>query len=345
MLAPTLPLEENTMAVKVAINGFGRIGRNVLRAIIESGRTDIEVVAINDLGPVETNAHLLRFDSVHGRFPATVTTTETTIDVGRGPMQVTAIRNPADLPWSDVDVVLECTGIFTSKEACQAHLDNGSSRVLISAPGKDADKTIVFGVNDKTLTSKDIVVSNASCTTNCLSPVVKVLNDAIGINKGFMTTIHSYTGDQPTLDTMHKDLYRARAAALSMIPTSTGAAKAVGLVLPELNGKLDGVAIRVPTPNVSVVDLTFEASRATTVEEVNAAIIAAADGPLKGILGYTDLPLVSSDFNHDPHSSIFHLDQTKVLDGNMVRILTWYDNEWGFSNRMSDTAVAMGKLI
>ncbi|MGJ8623809.1 MAG: type I glyceraldehyde-3-phosphate dehydrogenase [Yoonia sp.] len=333
------------MAVKVAINGFGRIGRNVLRAIIESGRTDIEVVAINDLGPVETNAHLLRFDSVHGRFPATVTTTETTIDVGRGPMEVTAIRNPADLPWSNVDVVLECTGIFTSKEACQAHLDNGSSRVLISAPGKDADKTIVYGVNHDTLTSDDIVVSNASCTTNCLSPVAKVLNDAMGITKGFMTTIHSYTGDQPTLDTMHKDLYRARAAALSMIPTSTGAAKAVGLVLPELNGKLDGVAIRVPTPNVSVVDLTFEATRATTVDEVNNAIIAAADGPLKGILGYTDLPMVSSDFNHDPHSSIFHLDQTKVLDGNMVRILTWYDNEWGFSNRMADTAVAMGKLI
>ncbi|KQI73121.1 glyceraldehyde-3-phosphate dehydrogenase [Loktanella sp. 5RATIMAR09] len=333
------------MAVKVAINGFGRIGRNILRAIVESGRTDIEVIAINDLGPVETNAHLLRFDSVHGRFPATVTTTETTIDVGRGPIQVTAIRNPADLPWSDVDVVMECTGIFTSKEACQAHLDNGSSRVLISAPGKDADKTIVYGVNDGMLTADDIIVSNASCTTNCLSPVAKVLNDAIGITKGFMTTIHSYTGDQPTLDTMHKDLYRARAAALSMIPTSTGAAKAVGLVLPELNGKLDGVAIRVPTPNVSVVDLTFEASRDTTVEEVNAAIVAAADGPLKGILGYTDLPMVSSDFNHDPHSSIFHLDQTKVLDGNMVRILTWYDNEWGFSNRMSDTAVAMGKLI
>jgi len=334
------------MAVKVAINGFGRIGRNVLRAIIESGRTDIEVIAINDLGPVETNAHLLRFDSVHGRFPATVTTTDDTIDVGRGPIRVTAIRNPADLPWSDVDVVMECTGIFTSKEACQAHLDNGSSRVLISAPGKDADKTIVYGVNDKTLTKDDIVVSNASCTTNCLSPVAKVLNDAVGITKGFMTTIHSYTGDQPTLDTMHKDLYRARAAALSMIPTSTGAAKAVGLVLPELNGKLDGVAIRVPTPNVSVVDLTFEASRATTVEEINAAIVeAATNGPLKGILGYTDLPNVSTDFNHDPHSSIFHLDQTKVLDGTMVRILTWYDNEWGFSNRMSDTAVAMGKLI
>lgn len=333
------------MAVKVAINGFGRIGRNILRAIIESGRTDIEVIAINDLGPVETNAHLLRFDSVHGRFPGTVTTTETTIDVGRGPMQVTAIRNPAELPWADVDVVLECTGIFTSKEACQAHLDNGSSRVLISAPGKNADKTIVYGVNDSVLTRDDIVVSNASCTTNCLSPVAKILNDAVGITKGFMTTIHSYTGDQPTLDTMHKDLYRARAAALSMIPTSTGAAKAVGLVLPELNGKLDGVAIRVPTPNVSVVDLTFEAARDTTVEEINAAIMAAADGDMAQILAYTDLPMVSSDFNHDPHSSIFHLDQTKVLDGNMVRILTWYDNEWGFSNRMADTAVAMGKLI
>ncbi len=333
------------MAVKVAINGFGRIGRNVLRAIIESGRTDIEVVAINDLGPVETNAHLLRFDSVHGRFPATVTTTENSIDVGRGPIRVTAIRNPADLPWSDVDVVMECTGIFTSKEACQAHLDNGSSRVLISAPGKDADKTIVYGVNDDQLTADDIVVSNASCTTNCLAPVAKVLNDSVGITKGFMTTIHSYTGDQPTLDTMHKDLYRARAAALSMIPTSTGAAKAVGLVLPELDGKLDGVAIRVPTPNVSVVDLTFEASKNTTVEEVNAAIIAAADGPLKGVLAYTDLPMVSCDFNHDPHSSTFHLDQTKVLDGNMVRILAWYDNEWGFSNRMGDTAVAMAKFL
>ena len=333
------------MAVKVAINGFGRIGRNVLRAIIESGRTDIEVVAINDLGPVETNAHLLRFDSVHGRFPGPVTVTETTMDVGRGPIRVTAIRNPAELPWSDGDIVMECTGIFTSKEACQAHLDNGSSRVLISAPGKDADKTIVYGVNDNVLTSDDIVVSNASCTTNCLSPVAKALNDAVGITKGFMTTIHSYTGDQPTLDTMHKDLYRARAAALSMIPTSTGAAKAVGLVLPELNGKLDGVAIRVPTPNVSVVDLTFEAARNTTVEEINDAIVAAANGDMAEVLAYTDLPMVSSDFNHDAHSSIFHMDQTKVLDGNMVRILTWYDNEWGFSNRMADTAVAMGKLI
>ncbi|MGC1429379.1 MAG: type I glyceraldehyde-3-phosphate dehydrogenase [Albidovulum sp.] len=333
------------MAVKVAINGFGRIGRNVLRAIIESGRTDIEVVAINDLGPVETNAHLLRFDSVHGRFPAEVTTTETTIDVGRGPIDVTAIRTPADLPWTHVDIVLECTGRFTSKEACQAHLENGSKRVLISAPGKDADKTIVFGVNHKILTKDDLIVSNASCTTNCLAPVAKVLSDAIGITKGFMTTIHSYTGDQPTLDTMHKDLYRGRAAALSMIPTSTGAAKAVGLVLPELNGKLDGVAIRVPTPNVSAVDLVFEAARETNVDEINAAIRTAAQGYLKGILGFTDQPNVSSDFNHDPHSSIFHMDQTKVMDGRMVRILSWYDNEWGFSNRMADTAVAMGRLI
>ncbi len=333
------------MSTKVAINGFGRIGRNILRAIIESGRTDIEVIAINDLGPVETNAHLLQYDSVHGRFPVEVKTSDDTIDVGRGPIKVTAIRNPADLPWSDVDVVLECTGIFTSKDACQAHLENGASRVLISAPGKDADKTIVYGVNHDSLTADDLIVSNASCTTNCLSPVAYVLNKTIGIERGFMTTIHSYTGDQPTLDTMHKDLYRARAAALSMIPTSTGAAKAVGLVLPELNGKLDGVAIRVPTPNVSVVDLTFTASRDTTVEEINDAIRTAANGPLKGILGYTDKKLVSSDFNHDPHSSIFHTDQTKVMDGNMVRILSWYDNEWGFSNRMADTAVAMGKLI
>ena len=334
------------MTVKVAINGFGRIGRNVLRAIIESGRTDIEVIAINDLGPVETNAHLVRYDSVHGRFPGTVTVNGDTIDVGRGPIKVTAMRNPADLPWGDVDIVMECTGIFTSKEACQAHLENGSSRVLISAPGKDADKTIVFGVNDGALTADDVIVSNASCTTNCLAPVAKVLNDAIGIKRGFMTTVHSYTGDQPTLDTMHKDLYRARAAAMSMIPTSTGAAKAVGLVLPELNGKLDGVAIRVPTPNVSVVDLTFEADRNTSVEEINEAIrAAAASGPLKGILGATDEPLVSSDFNHDPHSSTFAYDQTKVMDGNMCRILTWYDNEWGFSNRMSDTAVAMGKFL
>ncbi|WP_136682938.1 type I glyceraldehyde-3-phosphate dehydrogenase [Falsirhodobacter xinxiangensis] len=333
------------MTVKVAINGFGRIGRNVLRAIVESGRTDIEVIAINDLGPVETNAHLLRFDSVHGRFPATVTTTADSIDVGRGPIQVTALRNPAELPWGDVDIVLECTGIFTAKDKAATHLQNGAKRVLVSAPSDGADKTIVFGVNHDTLTAADTVVSNASCTTNCLSPVAQVLNDAVGISKGFMTTIHSYTGDQPTLDTMHKDLYRARAAALSMIPTSTGAAKAVGLVLPELKGKLDGVAIRVPTPNVSVVDFVFEAARDTSVEEINEAIRSAANGRLKGILGFTDQPNVSSDFNHDPHSSIFHMDQTKVMEGRMVRILSWYDNEWGFSNRMADTAVAMGKLI
>ena len=339
------------MAVKVAINGFGRIGRNVLRAIVESGRTDIEVVAINDLGPVETNAHLLRYDSVHGRFPAQVTTTADSIDVGRGPIRVTAERDPAKLPWGDVDVALECTGIFTDGQKAKIHLENGSKRVLVSAPVSGewstdrALKTIVYGVNHETLESGDHVVSNASCTTNCLAPVAYVLNEAVGITRGFMTTIHSYTGDQPTLDTMHKDLYRARAAALSMIPTSTGAAKAVGLVLPDLKGKLDGVSIRVPTPNVSVVDLVFEAARDTSVEEINAAIKEAANGKLKGILGYTEEKLVSSDFNHDPHSSVFHMDQTKVMDGTMVRILTWYDNEWGFSNRMSDTAVAMGKLI
>ncbi len=333
------------MTVKVAINGFGRIGRNILRAIIESGRTDIEVVAINDLGSVEFSAHLLRFDSVHGRFPHEVKVAGDTIDVGRGPIKVTAIRNPAELPWGDVDIAMECTGIFTARDKAQLLLDSGAKRVLISAPGKDADKTIVYGVNHDVLTSADTIVSNASCTTNCLSPVAKVLNDTIGINKGIMTTIHSYTGDQPTLDTMHSDLYRARAAALSMIPTTTGAAKAVGLVLPELNGKLDGMAIRVPTPNVSVVDLVFEAGRDTTIEEVNGLIKAAADGPLKGVLGYTEVANVSVDFNHDPHSSIFHMDQTKVMGGNMVRILTWYDNEWGFSNRMGDTAVAMGGLI
>ncbi len=333
------------MTVKVAINGFGRIGRNILRAIVESGRTDIEVVAINDLGPVETNAHLLQFDSVHGRFPVNVKTTKDTIDAGRGPIAVTAIRNPADLPWGDVDIVMECTGIFSAKDKAIVHLENGASRVLVSAPSAGADKTIVYGVNHDTLGPNDLIVSNASCTTNCLAPVAKTLNDTIGINHGFMTTIHSYTGDQPTLDTMHGDLYRARAAAMSMIPTSTGAAKAVGLVLPELNGKLDGVSIRVPTPNVSVVDLTFEASRDTTIEEVNAAIKAAANGPLKGVLGYTEVPNVSIDFNHDPHSSIFHMDQTKVVAGNMVRILTWYDNEWGFSNRMSDTAVEMAKYL
>ncbi|TNC50800.1 type I glyceraldehyde-3-phosphate dehydrogenase [Rubellimicrobium rubrum] len=340
------------MVVKVGINGFGRIGRNVLRAIIESGRTDIEVVAINDLGPVETNAHLLRYDSVHGRFPGTVTTTENTIDAGRGPMQVTAERDPTKLPWQNVDIAMECTGIFTDGPKAALHLQNGSKRVLVSAPvsGEEwttdkAVKTIVYGVNDGSLDANDHVVSNASCTTNCLAPVAYVLQEAIGIHHGFMTTIHSYTGDQPTLDTMHKDLYRARAAALSMIPTSTGAAKAVGKVLPDLNGKLDGVSIRVPTPNVSVVDFKFVARRATSVQEINEAIRSAAQGRLKGILGFTEEKLVSSDFNHDPHSSVFHMDQTKVMDGTLCRILSWYDNEWGFSNRMADTAVAMGKLI
>ena len=333
------------MTVKVAINGFGRIGRNVLRAIIESGRTDIEVVALNDLGPVETNAHLVRYDSVHGKFPGTVTVSGDTIDVGRGPMRVTAIRDPKELPWGDVDIALECTGLFTTRDKAAAHLANCSKRVIVSAPCDNADKTIVFGVNHNTLTKDDLVISNASCTTNCLAPVAYILDKAFGIEKGYMTTIHSYTGDQPTLDTMHKDLYRARAAALSMITTSTGAAKAVGLVLPHLKGKLDGSSIRVPTPNVSVVDLKFVPKRNVTAEEVNAAIKAAAEGELKGILDYVTGPLVSIDFNHDSHSSNFAADQTKVLDGNLVRILSWYDNEWGFSNRMSDTAVAMGKLI
>lgn len=329
------------MTVKVGINGFGRIGRNVLRAIIESGRNDIEVVAINDLGPVETNAHLMRYDSVHGKFPGTVKVDGDTIDVGQGPIKVTAERDPTALPWDGIDVAMECTGIFASLEKASMHLENGSRKVLISAPGGNDVKTIVYGVNHASLTAEDKVVSNASCTTNCLSPVAHVLNQKFGIEKGMMTTIHSYTGDQPTLDTMHKDLYRARAAAMSMIPTSTGAAKAIGLVLPELNGKLDGFAMRVPTPNVSVVDLKCVVSKNTTAEEVNAAIREAADGELKGVLGYTDDKLVSIDFNHDPHSSIFHMDQTKVMDGNLVSILTWYDNEWGFSNRMSDTAVAM----
>ncbi|KFI24143.1 glyceraldehyde-3-phosphate dehydrogenase, partial [Haematobacter missouriensis] len=332
------------MTTTVAINGFGRIGRNILRAIVESGRNDVEIVAINDLGPVETNAHLLRFDSVHGRFPGEVRVKGSTIDVGRGPIEVTALRNPAELPWQGVDVALECTGLFTDRDKAAIHLENGSKRVLVSAPSSGADKTIVFGVNDKVLRPEDLVISNGSCTTNCLSPVAQVLNDAVGITRGFMTTIHSYTGDQPTLDTMHKDLYRARAAALSMIPTSTGAAKAVGLVLPELKGKLDGVAIRVPTPNVSVVDLVFEAARDTTVEEINAAIRKAAEGRLAGVLGFTEEANVSSDFNHDPRSSVFHMDQTKVMEGRLCRILSWYDNEWGFSNRMADTAAAIGRL-
>jgi glyceraldehyde 3-phosphate dehydrogenase len=335
------------MAVKVAINGFGRIGRNVLRAIHEAKRTDIEVVAINDLGPVETNAHLLRFDSVHGRFPGEVTVKGDTIDIGNGPIKVTAIKNPAELPHKalGVDIALECTGIFTSKDKAATHLEAGAKRVLVSAPADGVDLTVVYGVNHDKLTRDHLVVSNASCTTNCLAPVAKVMNDLVGIEKGFMTTIHAYTGDQPTLDTLHKDLYRGRAAALSMIPTSTGAAKAVGLVLPELNGRLDGTAIRVPVANVSVVDFKFVSRHETTKDEINAAVKKAAAQELKGILGVTDQPNVSSDFNHDPRSSIFHLDQTKVIEGRLVRVLSWYDNEWGFSNRMADTAVAMGKLI
>jgi len=335
------------MSVRVAINGFGRIGRNVLRALVESSRRDITVVALNDLASVETNAHLLRFDSVHGRFPGSVKIEADTIDCGTGPIKVLAIKDPTALPWSDlgVDVTLECSGIFTAKEKASAHLKAGAKRVLVSAPADGADLTVVYGVNHDKLTAAHRVVSNASCTTNCLAPVAKVVNDAIGIEKGFMTTVHSYTNDQPTLDGVHKDLYRGRAAALSMVPTSTGAAKAVGLVLPELAGKLDGVAIRVPTPNVSVVDFKFVAKRATTKEEVNAAVTRAAEQQLKGILGYTVDKNVSIDFNHDSRSSIFHIDQTKVLDGTLVRVMSWYDNEWGFSNRMIDTAVAMGKLI
>jgi len=335
------------MAVKVAINGFGRIGRLVLRAIAESGRKDIDVVSINDLGPVETNAHLLRYDSVHGRFPHEVGVDGDSLVVNGHKIKVTAIKDPTQLPHKalGVDIALECTGIFTTRDKAAMHLTAGAKRVIISAPSEGADLTVVYGVNHSKLTKDHLVISNASCTTNCLAPVVKVLNDAIGVDHGFMTTIHSYTGDQPTLDTLHKDLYRARAAALSMIPTTTGAAKAVGLVLPELKGKLDGSAIRVPTPNVSVVDLKFVAKRATTKEEINAAIKAAADGPLKGILGYTERPNVSIDFNHDSRSSVFHMDQTKVIEGTFVRILSWYDNEWGFSNRMGDTAVALAKLI
>ena len=335
------------MTVRVAINGFGRIGRNILRSIVEHGRTDIEVVAINDLGPVETNAHLLRYDSVHGRFPGTVTVDGDTIDLGRGKIKVTAIRNPADLPHKDlgIDIAFECTGIFTTKEKAAAHLTAGAKRVLVSAPCTDADKTIVYGVNHDTLTAADLIVSNASCTTNCLAPVAHVLQELCGIERGYMTTIHSYTGDQPTLDTMHSDLYRARAAAMSMIPTSTGAAKALGLVIPALKGKLDGSSIRVPTPNVSVVDLTFVPTRSTTVEAINAAFEAAAGGALKGVLAVTKDPLVSIDFNHAPASSTVALPQTQIVDGGLCRVLSWYDNEWGFSTRMSDTAIAMAKLI
>ena len=334
------------MAVRVAINGFGRIGRLVLRAAYEAGRKDIQFVGINDLGPVETSAHLLKYDSVHGRFPGTVKVMKTGINLGKGLIRVFAERDPRQLPWDKlgVDVVLECTGLFTSKEAASMHLEAGAKRVQISAPAAGAEMTVVYGVNHTKLRKSHKIISNASCTTNCLAPVAQVMHKAVGIKHGYMTTIHSYTGDQPVVDTLHKDLHRARAAAFNMIPTSTGAARAVGLVLPELAGKLDGAAVRVPTANVSLVDLKFEAGRRTTAEELNKAIVRASEGRLKGILGTCDEPLVSSDFNHDPHSSTFDLGQTQVVDGRLCRVVSWYDNEWGFSNRMSDTAVAFGKL-
>ncbi len=335
------------MTVRVAINGFGRIGRLVLRAAIESGREDVEFVGINDLGSVESNAHLLTYDSVHGRLASELKTGDGWMDYGRGRIKVTAERDPGRLPWKElgVDIAFECTGIFAARDKAAMHLDAGARRVLVSAPASGADLTVVYGVNHDQLTKDHTVVSNASCTTNCLAPVAYVLNQTVGLERGFMTTIHSYTGDQATVDTLHADLRRARAAAVSLIPTSTGAARAVGLVLPELAGKLDGTAIRVPTPNVSLIDLTFDAARETSVEEINEAISRAAAGPLKGVLTANDKPLVSVDFNHDPASSIFDLTQTQVIEGRFCRVLSWYDNEWGFSNRMSDTAVAMGKLI
>ena len=335
------------MSVKVAINGFGRIGRNILRSIIENNNHNIKVVGINDLGPIETNAHLLKYDSVHGILNRDVIINGSDLDVGTGPIKVTAERNPENLPWKelDVDVVLECTGIFTSKEKAQQHITAGAKKVLISAPASGVDLTVVYGVNHEKISSEHQILSNASCTTNCLAPLAYVLNKSIGIENGFMTTIHSYTGDQPTLDTMHSDLYRARAAAANMIPTSTGAAKAVGLVLPELDGKLDGVAIRVPTQNVSVVDFKFNSKKETSIEEINEAIKIASENELKNILSFNDKKVVSSDFNHNPSSSIFHSDQTKVMNKKFVRILSWYDNEWGFSNRMCDTALEIGKFI
>ena len=335
------------MSVKVAINGFGRIGRNILRSIIENKNDNIKVVGINDLGSIETNAHLLKYDSVHGILNTDVVINGSDLDVGTGPIKVTSERNPENLPWKelDVDVVLECTGIFTSKEKAQQHITAGAKKVLISAPASGVDLTVVYGVNHKKISNEHQILSNASCTTNCLAPLAYVLNKSIGIENGFMTTIHSYTGDQPTLDTMHSDLYRARAAAANMIPTSTGAAKAVGLVLPELDGKLDGVAIRVPTQNVSVVDFKFNSKKETSIEEINEAIKIASENELKNILSFNDKKLVSSDFNHNPSSSIFHSDQTKVMNKKFVRILSWYDNEWGFSNRMCDTALEIGKYI
>ena len=334
------------MAVRVAINGFGRIGRLVLRAAMESGRDDIEFVGVNDLGPVDTNAHLVKYDSVHGVFPGDVSTGEDWMDLGRGKIKVTAERDPTKLPWGElgVEIAMECTGIFTSRDQAAMHIEAGAKRVLVSAPASGADLTVVYGVNHEELSADHTVVSNASCTTNCLAPVAHVLHQAVGIDRGFMTTVHAFTGDQATVDTLHSDLRRARSASQSLIPTSTGAAKAVGLVLPELAGKLDGTAIRVPTPNVSLVDLKFDASRETDAAEINGAIQQAAGGALKGVLETSDAPLVSVDFNHNQASSTFDLTQTQVIDGRLVRVLSWYDNEWGFSNRMSDTAVAMGKL-
>jgi len=335
------------MAIRVAINGFGRIGRLVLRSIVESGRTDVEVVAINDLGDVNTNAHLLKYDSVHGVLANDVKAQGDDLVIDGKAIKVCSERDPANLPWAalKVDIAFECTGIFLDEAGAGKHLTAGAKRVLISAPAKGDIKTVVYGVNSDTLSASDIIVSNASCTTNCLAPVADVLNKTVGITKGFMTTVHAFTGDQNTVDSLHKDMRRARSASLSMIPTSTGAAKAVGLVLPELNGKLDGTSVRVPTPNVSMIDLTFVAGRDTTVDEINAAIKEAANGPLKGVLGVCDEPLVSIDFNHNPNSSTFDVTQTQVIGGNFVRILSWYDNEWGFSNRMSDTAVAMAKFL
>ncbi|MEM1073590.1 MAG: type I glyceraldehyde-3-phosphate dehydrogenase [Pseudomonadota bacterium] len=332
------------MSHAVAINGFGRIGRSVLRAMFENKTSDVEVVAINDLSSPETLAHLLKYDSVHGRFAEEVGVEGNSLVVNGKSIEVSAVRSPAELPWRGVDVALECTGLFTAREKAAAHLENGSKRVLVSAPGAGADRTVVFGVNDKDLTADDTIVSNASCTTNCLAPVASVLDAAVGIKTGYMTTIHAYTGDQPTHDAPHKDLYRARAASLSMIPTSTGAAKAISLVLPHLEGRLEGSAVRVPTANVSLVDLCFIPERATTADEINAAVKAAAEGPLNGILAYETDPTVSVDYNHDPHSSSFAAPQTKVTQDGMVRVVSWYDNEWGFANRMVDTARRMAEL-
>ncbi len=335
------------MTTRVAINGFGRIGRLVLRAIAESKRQDIQVVALNDLGAVEANAHLLRYDSVHGPFPGQVIVSGDTIDIGLGAMKVTTERDPAKLPWGSlgVDIAFECTGLFTARDKASMHLAAGAKKVLISAPSNDADATIVFGVNQGVLEAEHKIVSNGSCTTNCLAPVAKVLHEAVGIERGYMTTVHAMTLDQPVLDTLHADLRRARSAVSSMIPTSTGAAKALGLVLPELKGKLDGSSIRVPTPNVSMIDLVFTAGRDTTPEEINAAIKAAAIGPMKGVLAVADHPAVSIDFNHNPASSTFDLGQTQVVDKRLVRVLSWYDNEWGFSNRMGDVAALMARTV